>query len=462
MRKLNEHAKHADAFADFDLEHILRSVICHCLEMRTQTVGRQALSHEGVVCKLTLLQEELQSPQRQRLAQFTHRPIRSSVETTIGPDTIASGGAGARAGRPPVRFVSAAVLTGAVMCIVLLLEILALGLSDGGVLVVRGYAQTKEQNPIEEARKKIETLINRLRGRDMPEGIVKTNGRLEATQVDVSAKYPGRLAKVNVNEGDEVTAGQVVATIASPETEAQLRNAQAQVLKSKRALAEAVATIAQRKSDLDFTKSDYGRAKYLVERGHVSQKDADLRLSKFQAAEAAYVAANAQRDQAEAAIKAAQADVERYQAMLVDLVLLSPRSGRVQYRLARAGEVVAAGQRVLTILDLNDVYMTIYLPANQVGQLALGAEARTILDPVPQFVFPATISFVATEAQFTPKSVETAEEREKLMFRVKLQGDPQVLDKYHRQVKTGVRGLGFVRTDPRVPWPAELAVKLPE
>jgi HlyD family secretion protein len=106
--------------------------------------------------------------------------------------------------------------------------------------------------------------------------------------------------------------------------------------------------------------------------------------------------------------------------------------------------------------------MTIYLPANQAGKLTLGDEARTILDAIPQFVFPATISFVATEAQFTPKSVETAEEREKLMFRVKLQGDAQVLDKYHRQVKTGVRGLGFVRTDLRVPWPAELAVKLPE
>ena len=133
----------------------------------------------------------------------------------------------------------------------------------------------------------------------------------------------------------------------------------------------------------------------------------------------------------------------------------------MQYRLARAGEVVAAGQRVLTILDLNDVYMTIYLPAKEAGQLALGDEARTILDPVPQYVFPSTISFVATEAQFTPKSVETAEEREKLMFRVKLQADPEVLKKYHRQVKTGVRGLGFVRTDPKVPWPAELTVKLP-
>ena len=269
------------------------------------------------------------------------------------------------------------------------------------------------------------------------------------------------LATLTVNEGDEVTAGQVVATISSPETEAQLLGAQAQVLKAKRALAEAVALIAQRQSDLDFTRADYERGKYLLERGHVSQQVADLRRNKFEAAEAAYVAANAQRDQADAAIKAAEADVQRLQSILVDLVLISPRSGRVQYRLARAGEVVAAGQRVLTILDLNDVYMTIYLPADQAGKLTLGDEARTILDPVPQYVLPASINFVATEAQFTPKSVETAEERQKLMFRVKLQGDPEVLKKYHRQVKTGVRGLGFVRTDPKVSWPAELTVKLP-
>ena len=161
-------------------------------------------------------------------------------------------------------------------------------------------------------------------------------------------------------------------------------------------------------------------------------------------------------------IKASEADVERLQSILVDLVLVSPRSGRVQYRLARAGEVVSPGQRILTILDLNDVYMTIYLPADQAGKLSLGDEARTILDPVPQYVFPNTISFVATEAQFTPKSVETAEERQKLMFRVKLQADPKVLSKYHRQVKTGVRGLAFMRTDPSVAWPDELAVKLPQ
>jgi len=283
-------------------------------------------------------------------------------------------------------------------------------------------AQSKQRDPIERARTAVETLIARLRGRDMPEGIVKSNGRIEATQVDVAAKYPGRLATLTVNEGDEVTAGQVVATISSPETEAQLRAAQAQVLKAKQALASAVALIAQRKSDLDFARTDYDRGKMLIEHGNIPQQIVDQRRNKFEAAEAAHVSANAQRDEAESAIKAAEADVERLQSVLTDLVLVSPRSGRVQYRLARAGEVVAAGQRVLTILDLNDVYMTVYLPADDAGKLTLGDEARVIADPIPQYVIPATISFVATDAQFTPKSVETAEERQKLMFRVKLQG----------------------------------------
>ncbi len=354
------------------------------------------------------------------------------------------------------------MLGAALICGVLSVVTSALGVSDGGFLIVRAYAQSKQQTPLEKARTAVETLIKRLRGQDMPEGIVKTNGRIEATQVDVAAKYPGRLATLTVDEGDEVTAGQVVATISSPETEAQLRQAQAELLKAKQALVSAVADIAQRKSDLDVARTDYGRGQNLIGRGFITQQVLDQRRNKLEAAEAALTSANAERDQADSAIKAAQADVERLQSILTDLVLVSPRSGRVQYRLARAGEVIAAGQRVLTILDLKDVYMTIYLPADVAGNLTLGDEARVILDPIPEYVLPNTISFVATEAQFTPKSVETAEEREKLMFRVKLQADPAVLDKYHRAVKTGVRGLAFVRTDPKIPWPDDLAVRLPQ
>jgi HlyD family secretion protein len=409
---------------------------------------------------LKSLYEQLATGERQGPLQSAIL-AKPALEKAIGLVRAASGRTSGLVDRPTARFVNALVLGAALSCVALSVLTSALGVSNAGLLIDSAYAQSKQQNPLQKARTAIETLIDRLRGRDMPEGIMKANGRLEATQVDVSAKYPGRLATLTVNEGDEVTAGQVVATISSPETEAQLLGAQAQVVKAKRALAEAVALIAQRQSDLDFTRADYERGRYLLERGHVSQQVADLRRNKFEAAEAAYVAANAQRDQADAAIKAAEADVQRLQSILVDLVLISPRSGRVQYRLARAGEVVAAGQRVLTILDLNDVYMTIYLPAEQAGKLTLGDDARTILDPIPQYVLPASINFVATEAQFTPKSVETAEERQKLMFRVKLQADPEVLKKYHRQVKTGVRGLGFVRTDPKVSWPAELTVKLP-
>lgn len=360
------------------------------------------------------------------------------------------------------RWTGAIALRAALISMVGLAFVLSPGFSNQGFSIGKAYAKSDQKNLVEDVHKAIETLINRLRGHDMPDGVVKTNGRIEATEVDVAAKYPGRLATVNVDEGDEVTAGQVVAVISSPETEAELRGAQAQLLKAKQALAEAQALIVQRKSDLDFAKTDFERAKALIDKGFITQQVLDQRRNRFQAADAALNAANSERDEAISQISTAQANVEQFQSMLVDLTLVSPRSGRVQYRLARAGEVVAAGQRILTILDLNDVYMTIYLPAKEAGNLALGDDARVILDPVPEYVFPAKISFVATEAQFTPKSVETAEEREKLMFRVKLQADPQLLSKYHREVKTGVRGLGFVRVDPKIPWPGELVVKLPQ
>jgi HlyD family secretion protein len=334
--------------------------------------------------------------------------------------------------------------------------------SGGSQLISAAQAQSPVQSPAARVHSAVRSLIARLRGRTMPEGIVKSNGRIEATQVDVAAKYAGRLVTLTVDEGDEVTAGQIVGTISSPEVEAQLRGAQAQVLGSKKALATAEALITQRNSDLTFTKTDLERAKSLVERGNISQQTVDQRRNKFEDAEAGYRAAIEQRDQAKFAIKTTEADVQRYEAILVDLVLVSPRSGRVQYRLARAGEVVAPGQRILTILDLNDVYMTIYLPATDAGRLGIGDEARIIADPIPEYVIPATIGFVATDAQFTPKSVETKEERQKLMFRVKLKVDSKVLEKYHRQVKTGIRGLGFVRTNPSIAWPDDLMVKLPQ
>src|SRR5262249_18376160 len=169
-----------------------------------------------------------------------------------------------------------------------------------GLLGLTAHAQSKVQTDID---RKVQALIDRLRRGAMPDGIVKSNGRVEATQVDVAAKYAGRLATLTVNEGDEVTAGQTVATISAPETDAQLRAAQAQVLRSKQALAEAVALVAQRNSDLAFTRTDFERGKTLLEHGNIPQQTVDLRRNKFEAADAAHAAALAQRDEAEFAIK---------------------------------------------------------------------------------------------------------------------------------------------------------------
>ncbi|MDE1936754.1 HlyD family secretion protein [Bradyrhizobium sp.] len=309
------------------------------------------------------------------------------------------------------------------------------------------------------AQPRIKNLIARLRGAKLPEGIARSNGRLEATQVDVSAKYAGRISEVNVEEGSPVKVGQVVGKISSPEMEAQLRAAQASVQKAKDAVAAAEAEIATRQSALEFAKGDFDRAVELIKSGNITKQIYDQRQRNFEGAQAATAAVQAQRDQARSAVSNATAEVERIQAMLADLTLVSPREGRVQYQLAHAGEVVAAGAPILTILDLTDVYMTIFLPAAVAGKLEVGGEARLVLDPIPDTVIPATVSFVAADAQFTPKTVETKDEREKLMFRVKLKVNPDLLRKYISRVKTGVRGIGFVRTNADVAWPESLQVK---
>ena len=308
----------------------------------------------------------------------------------------------------------------------------------------------------------LRNLIARLRGETLPAGIVKSNGRLEATQVDVSSKYPGRLAEVTVEEGSSVTQGQVIARVSSPEYEAQLRAAQASVQKSKDALVAAEAEITSRKSALEFAKSDFERGQELMKTGFITKQTFEQRKRNYDSAVASVQSFTSQRDQAVSAIKNSEAEVERIESIIHDLTLVSPRLGRVQYQLARAGEVVAAGAPIATILDLTDVYMTLFLPAADAGRLAVGDEARIILDPAPDIVVPATVSFVAADAQFTPKTVETKDERAKLMFRVKLKINSQVLEQYYKRVKTGVRGLGFVRTKPDVEWPADLQVKLPK
>ena len=322
------------------------------------------------------------------------------------------------------------------------------------------------------------------------DNLASGNGRIEAVEIDVASRSAGRVKEIRVAEGEFVKSGQVVAVIDPDVLDAQWRQAEAQAQQAVSSVATARSALAQRESDkaaaqalvaqreveLGAARTQLKRSMALSEKGFVSPQAVDDDRTKVESAQATVAAAKAQVAAADAAIAsarsqiagaqsstdAAKANVERIQADIDDTLLKAPRDGRVQYRVAQPGEVVASGGRVLNLIDLSDVYMTFFLPTAQAGRLAVGAEARIVLDAAPQFVIPARISFVASEAQFTPKTVETANEREKLMFRVKAHVPPEVLGRYTEKVKTGLPGVAFVRLDSTAPWPERLQVKMPK
>lgn len=324
----------------------------------------------------------------------------------------------------------------------------------------------------------------------LPEGFAESNGRIEAVEIDVAAKSGGRVKEITVDEGDFVEAGAVLARMDTAVLSARLHEAEAnleqatigvetagsQVTQAEAEKRAAGAIVAQRNAEVDMAKKTLDRADQLVTRNAAPVAQLDQARAAHQGAEAAVAAAQAQVAASEAAIgsarsgvvmakakvNAAHAAIESIEADLDDAVLTSPRSGRVQYLVAQRGEVVAGGATILNLVDLSDVYMTFFLPTADAGLIAQGSEARIILDAAPQYVIPATISFVASVAQFTPKTVETLEEREKLMFRIKARIDPALLKEYIRYVKTGLPGTATVRLDPSKPWPAELEPRLPE
>jgi len=317
-----------------------------------------------------------------------------------------------------------------------------------------------------------------------PDYVFRSNGRIEAVEISISAKAPGRVIELAVHEGEFVTQGQLLARLDSAAQEALLHQAQAQLRQAESAVAAALsqvklreseraaaqAVLAQRRAELGLAESRYNRTQQLAAQGSMSQQDLDNANAALLGAEAAIAATQAQVEAADAAIEAAktavtgaassvdaaQALLDRLKIELTDNELRAPRDGRIQFIIARPGEVVGAGGRVMNVVVLRDVYMTFFLPTAVVGKLALGSEARIIVDAAPNYVIPATISYIADEAQFTPKTVETQLEREKLMFRVRAQISPALLDKYLDQVKTGLPGVVYVRTDASVPWPEHL------
>ena len=285
------------------------------------------------------------------------------------------------------------------------------------------------------------------------------NGRLEATEVSIAAKSAGKIENIFVNEGDYVKKNQHLAQMQTNVLSAELAQAKAMILVKEAELASAKAGVMHKQSNYDNAKKRYERAKSLYSSKAVSQQTYENDESLFKGASAELASANAKVKQAEAAIAAAKADVQRIQADIDDCKLTAPLEGRIQYKVAEPGEILSSGGRVLNLVDLTDVYMTFFVPEMVAGKIRLGADVRILLDALPNVPIPARISYVASTAQFTPKTVETRVERQKLMFRVKARIAPELLRKYVTIVKTGLPGVAWVRLDPKAPWPEFLQYK---
>lgn len=290
----------------------------------------------------------------------------------------------------------------------------------------------------------------------LPDGFATGNGRLEADQINIATMMPGRISEIRVSEGELVQPGDILVIMDTRELEAQLARGRADAARAASQVEEVRALIAQRRAEQSLAQEEFTRATQLVERGVSSAADSSRLEARLASAEAGLDAAIAQLNTVELGVEAANALVAQYETQVADATLTAPVLGRVLYRLAQPGEVLGAGSPVIILLDLSQVYMEMFLPADQAMRTGLGAEARIRLDSIP-FAVPAYVSFVSPEAQFTPRQVETASERENLMFRIKVRLPEELVEAYIEQVKTGLRGVAYIRLAGAegLPWPVE-------
>ncbi|MEM8800926.1 MAG: efflux RND transporter periplasmic adaptor subunit [Pseudomonadota bacterium] len=292
----------------------------------------------------------------------------------------------------------------------------------------------------------------------LPDHIAFGNGQIEAVQVDIAAKTGGRVAEVLVREGDMVMPGDLLVQMDKRQLEAQLARAEADIARAESDVAASVAMVAQAEALLIFAQQELVRAEELVERRVMSQEQLDSRISEARVAEATFTSAQANETAARRTVDAAVAQLQEITTQIEDSQLVSTVQGRVLYRLAEPGEVIGSGATALVVVDLSDVYMEFFLPSTEAHQIAIGSEARIVLDIFEDLAAPATVSFVSPESQFTPRSVEVRDERDNLMFRVRVRVPQALVEARIERVLTGIRGVAYVKLEggEELPWPEQL------
>lgn len=288
--------------------------------------------------------------------------------------------------------------------------------------------------------------------------IEQFNGRIEANRLDVSSKHPGQVREVTVREGDQVGENNVIAQLDDAELLMQIIGAEATAARARSAIGHAAAELTVRQNAQRLARLDLQTAEAMHRKDMTSRGELERRQLAESSETAGVAAAEHSVSEAKAASAEADANVERLKLLRSEMRILAPTNGMVEFVFAQKGALIPAGGKIATLLQLSKLDMTIFLSAAALGSIRIGDEARVILDALPGTAIPAKVTYVASSAQFTPKHVETLDEREKLVFKVKLtlyEKSPEVTSSL---VKPGMTGIAFLRTDASASWPASLSI----
>lgn len=292
----------------------------------------------------------------------------------------------------------------------------------------------------------------------LPEGITAVNGRLEVKRIDLASLYAGRIDELLADRGDHVARNQVIARISSAQTEAQLKAAKAQherAVETEKKISARISELDQqlRLAEIELKDASNLKAERLISQTEYERKKTALNTRK----ESRNVLIH-ERNEAKAEITRTEALISEAESRLDDLSIKSPLDAVVEYRLAEPGNVVGAGGRILSVLDPSDITFDVFVPTATVSKLKVGDEARITIDGIDA-VIPAAIDYIARDSQFTPKYVETREERAKLLFKVTLRISPDLALQYPDFFKGGMPAIGYINHG-RVTWPPYLQENL--
>lgn len=300
-----------------------------------------------------------------------------------------------------------------------------------------------------------------LHHKPLPSGFIATNGRLVLGQVEVASLYPGRVESIVVSEGQSVKKGELLASLSSEQIKANLLEAQAAKYRIEQTVHRSEAELQIRKKQLALAELEWKNAKRMRKDGLISSVELVRRQTAYEAEQAGVKAAQAAYAEAEAGVAQAQAKIQEIMSTDKEYTLVAPMDARVEYRIATLGSVIPAGGKVISLVDPSDVYMHIFLPTQTLGKIHLHDEVRLVLDGIDA-VFPATITFISATSQFTPKFVETSKERDKLMYKVRVQFARDIAKQYRPFLKGGATGEVYLRINTEKEWPSPWKVKWPK